>query len=166
MHPKLTKSVMRYTRKKPSADLRSYYLLFFEGGMIVVLLFMLLLTGINFGEKPEEVDFISDDEPVKIDGMIPALQPDTPESSLQPAVPAEIPFDVITGDPITEHYVPAGVKTVRRPTPPRPIIPAKVPVDVIIPPDPIKDLDFKMEPGEESQFPSQLPRYEYAIFAW
>ncbi|SMO71518.1 energy transducer TonB [Fodinibius sediminis] len=86
------------SRKKPEADLRKYYTLFWEVGMIVALLLFIVAMKVDFRSEQEEVNLIQEQEVVEMEEVIQTQQQEQPPPPPKPQVPVEVPNDEIIED--------------------------------------------------------------------
>ncbi len=85
-------------RKKPQADLRSYYTVFLELGLLLALVIFIVAVRVEIrSEAPEEIQ-LSEQEIVEMEEIIQTRQMDTPPPPPRPPVPVEVPNDEIIED--------------------------------------------------------------------
>lgn len=85
-------------QKKPEADLRGYYILFFEVGLLVTLLIFVVAMRVDFPSKQKEVNLTMEQEIVAMEEVIQTKQKERPPAPPRPQVPIEIPNDEIIED--------------------------------------------------------------------
>lgn len=85
-------------RKKPQADLRSYYTVLLELGLLLALVVFIVAVRVEIrSEAPEEIQ-LSEQEIVEMEEIIQTRQMDTPPPPPRPPVPVEVPNDEIIED--------------------------------------------------------------------
>lgn len=85
-------------RKKPDADLRNYYTVFWELGLLVTLVIFIIAVRVEFtGDGPEEY-VLDEQEIVEMEEIIQTRQIETPPPPPRPPVPVEVPNDEIIDD--------------------------------------------------------------------
>lgn len=82
-------------RKKPEADLRGYYILFFEIGLLATLLIFVVAMRIDFPSIQKEVNLTMEQEVVAMEEVIQTKQTERPPAPPRPEVPVEIPNDQV-----------------------------------------------------------------------
>lgn len=82
-------------RKHPKADLRKYHTLFLELGLIAVLLIFIVAMKVTLKEKERTVNFIEQQEIIKMEEVVQTEQTERPPPPPQPQVPVEVPNDEI-----------------------------------------------------------------------
>lgn len=85
-------------RKKPKADLRKYYTIFWEIGLLLVLIIFLVATKMELRTENEEVNLVEEQEVVQMEDIVQTEQEDTPPPPPRPQVPVEVPNDEIIED--------------------------------------------------------------------
>lgn len=93
---------MENLRKKPNADLRKYHTLFLELGLISVLMIFIVAMKVKLRPNEKVVNFIEQQEVVKMEDIIQTEQIKQPPPPPQPPVPVEVPNDEIIEDEILE----------------------------------------------------------------
>ena len=89
---------MDSNRKKPKADLRKYYTVFWELGLIVVLLIFIVAMKVEFVAEQPETDLTEEQEVVEMEEIEQTEQEETPPPPPKPQVPVEVPNDEIIED--------------------------------------------------------------------
>lgn len=89
-------------RKHSKANLRSYYTLFLEIGLIAVLLIFILAMKVDFKSEIQTVDFVQQQELIKMEEVIQTKQTEVPPPPPRPPVPVEVPNDEIIEDEILD----------------------------------------------------------------
>lgn len=85
-------------RKKPQADLRSYYTVLLELGLLVALVIFIVAVRVEIrSEAPEEIQ-LSEQEIVEMEEIVQTRQMETPPPPPRPPVPVEVPNDEIIED--------------------------------------------------------------------
>jgi protein TonB len=85
-------------RKKPDADLRNYYTVFWELGLLAALVIFIIAVRIDLtSEAPEEYT-MDEQEVVEMEEIIQTRQIETPPPPPRPPVPVEVPNDEIIED--------------------------------------------------------------------
>lgn len=82
-------------RKKPRADLKKYYLLFFEIGLLAVLVFFLIAMRVDIRASQKTVNFTAEREVLVMEDIIQTQQEERPPAPPKPQVPVEVPNDEI-----------------------------------------------------------------------
>ncbi|SHF17777.1 outer membrane transport energization protein TonB [Fodinibius roseus] len=85
-------------RKKPEADLRKYYTLFWEIGMIVALLLFIVAMKVDLRTEKQDVNLVQEQEVVEMEEVIQTQQQEQPPPPPRPQVPVEVPNDEIIED--------------------------------------------------------------------
>lgn len=85
-------------RKKPKADLRKYYTIFWEMGLLLVLVIFLVATKIDLRATNEELNLVEEQEVVQMEDIVQTEQKETPPPPPRPQVPVEVPNDEIIED--------------------------------------------------------------------
>ncbi len=89
-------------RKKPSADLKKFYIVFLEAGIILALLGMIVLAKVEIEVKPPGVIELDQQEVIEMEKVIQTKQIDVPPPPPRPPVPIEVPNDEIIEDEIID----------------------------------------------------------------
>jgi len=85
-------------RKKPQADLRSYYTVLLELGLLLALVVFIVAVKVEIrSEAPEEIQ-LSEQEIVEMEEIVQTRQMETPPPPPRPPVPVEVPNDEIIED--------------------------------------------------------------------
>lgn len=85
-------------RKKPQADLRSYYTVLLELGLLLALVVFIVAVRVEIrSEAPEEIQ-LSEQEIVEMEEIVQTRQMETPPPPPRPPVPVEVPNDEIIED--------------------------------------------------------------------
>jgi protein TonB len=85
-------------RKKPQADLRSYYTVLLELGLLLALVIFIVAVRVEIrSEAPEEIQ-LSEQEIVEMEEIVQTRQMETPPPPPRPPVPVEVPNDEIIED--------------------------------------------------------------------
>lgn len=87
-------------RKKPKADLRKYYSIFWEIGLIVVLLVFIGAMKLELRSNGSETNFTEEQEIVEIEEIERTEQEEKPPPPPRPPVPQEVPNDEIIEDDV------------------------------------------------------------------
>jgi protein TonB len=87
-------------RKHPNADLRKYHTLFTELGIIAVLLIFILAMKVDFRAVKKEVNFMQEQEVVKMEEIIQTKQEEIPPPPPRPQIPVEVPNDEVIEDEV------------------------------------------------------------------
>ncbi len=82
-------------RKKPQADLKNYYVLFFEVGLLATLLIFVVAMRVDFPTFQKELNFMMEQEVVTMEEIIQTKQQERPPAPPKPQVPVEVPNDQI-----------------------------------------------------------------------
>ncbi len=85
-------------RKKPDADLRNYYTVFWELGLLVTLVIAIILVRVDITSHGPEEYMIDEQEIVEMEEIIQTRQIETPPPPPRPPVPVEVPNDEIIED--------------------------------------------------------------------
>lgn len=85
-------------RKKPEADLKNYYLLFFEIGLLAALLIFLVAMRIEIPAENKEVNLVVEQEVVEMENIIQTKQEERPPAPPKPQIPVEVPNDEVIED--------------------------------------------------------------------
>lgn len=91
---------MRSNYKSPEADLRKYYIIFFEMSLIVVLLTALIVAKLDFRSNEKTVDLNEEQKVVKMEEIVQTEHQNTPPPPPRPPVPVEVPDDEVIEDQI------------------------------------------------------------------
>lgn len=86
---------MGTTRKKPKADLRKYYTVFWEIGLVVVLLIFIIAMKVDLRGGENNIDLTEEQEVVKMKEVVQTQQKKKPPPPPQPQVPVEVPNDKV-----------------------------------------------------------------------
>lgn len=89
---------MSTTRKKPKADLRKYYTVFWEIGLVVVLLIFIIAMKVDLRGGENNVDLTEEQEVVEMKEVVQTQQEKKPPPPPQPQVPVEVPNDEVIED--------------------------------------------------------------------
>lgn len=85
-------------RKKPKADLRNYYTIFWQLGMVVVLLIFITAMKVEWVSQQQDVDLTQEQEVVEMEEIEQTEQEEKPPPPPRPQVPVEVPNDEIIED--------------------------------------------------------------------
>ena len=85
-------------RKKPDADLRNYYTVFWELGLLVTLVIFIIAVRVDITGEEEETYVLDEQEIVEMEEIIQTRQIETPPPPPRPPVPVEVPNDEIIDD--------------------------------------------------------------------
>lgn len=85
-------------RKKPDADLRNYYTVFWELGLLVTLVVCIIIVRVDITSYGPEEYTIDEQEIVEMEEIIQTRQIETPPPPPRPPVPVEVPNDEIIED--------------------------------------------------------------------
>ena len=85
-------------RKKPKADLRNYYTIFWQLGMVVVLLIFITAMKVEWVSEKPDVDLTQEQEVVEMEEIEQTQQEEKPPPPPRPQVPVEVPNDEIVED--------------------------------------------------------------------
>jgi periplasmic protein TonB len=85
-------------RKKPDADLRNYYTIFWELGLLATLVICIILVRVDITSYGPEEYTIDEQEIVEMEEIIQTRQIETPPPPPRPPVPVEVPNDEIIDD--------------------------------------------------------------------
>lgn len=89
---------MAEKRKKPQADLKNYYILFFEIGLLAALLIFVVAMRVELPSKDTEANLVAERETVQIEEIIQTKQEERPPAPPKPQVPVEVPNDEVIED--------------------------------------------------------------------
>ncbi len=84
---------MKY--KKPSSDLRNYYILILQLSLVVVLGIFIGASKIQFISQQSEVDLTQEQEVIEMEEVMQTKQEEQPPPPPRPQVPVEVPNDEI-----------------------------------------------------------------------
>jgi periplasmic protein TonB len=85
-------------RKKPDADLRNYYTVFWELGLLVTLVIFIIAVRVDISGAETEEYVLDEQEIVEMEEIIQTRQIETPPPPPRPPVPVEVPNDEIIDD--------------------------------------------------------------------
>lgn len=85
-------------RKKPDADLRKYYTVFYQVGLVVTLLSFIVAMRMDLRSTSEEEYQAEEQEVVEMEEVIQTQQIETPPPPPRPPVPQEVPDDEVIED--------------------------------------------------------------------
>jgi protein TonB len=85
-------------RKKPDADLRNYYTVFWELGLLVTLVICIIAVRVDITSAETEEYVLEEQEVVEMEEIIQTRQIETPPPPPRPPVPVEVPNDEIIED--------------------------------------------------------------------
>jgi periplasmic protein TonB len=85
-------------RKKPDADLRNYYTIFWEIGLLVTLVIFIVAVRVDITSLGPEDIVLDEQEVVEMEEIIQTRQIETPPPPPRPPVPVEVPNDEIIDD--------------------------------------------------------------------
>jgi periplasmic protein TonB len=85
-------------RKKPDADLKNYYTVFWELGLLVTLVVCIIVVRIDLTGAATEEYVLDEQEVVEMEEIIQTRQIETPPPPPRPPVPVEVPNDEIIED--------------------------------------------------------------------
>jgi len=91
---------MKNNFKEPKVDIRNYYTLILQGGLILTLLFFLAAFTFDLRSEKENVDFVKEQETVKMEEVEQTKQIETPPPPPRPPVPVEVPNDEVIEDEV------------------------------------------------------------------
>lgn len=89
-------------RKKPNADLRTYYTLFLELGLIAVLLIFIVAMKVDLKTEKNASNLIQEQEIIKMEDVIQTDQTERPPPPPRPQIPVEVPNDEIIENEILD----------------------------------------------------------------
>lgn len=89
---------MNNNRKKPFADLRTYYTILLEVGLILALVIFITAAKVTLSPAKKEVDLTNEQEVVEMEEVIQTKQEERPPPPPRPQVPVEVPNDEIIED--------------------------------------------------------------------
>lgn len=89
---------MKTERKKPKADLRRYYTVFWQLGLIAVLLIFIVAMKVEFVSEKPDTDLTEEQEVVEMEEITQTEQEEEPPPPPRPQVPVEVPNDEIIED--------------------------------------------------------------------
>lgn len=90
--------IMKQERKKPKADLRRYYTVFWQLGLIAVLLIFIVAMKVEFVAEEPDTDLTEEQEVVEMEEITQTEQEEEPPPPPRPQVPVEVPNDEIIED--------------------------------------------------------------------
>lgn len=93
---------MSNIRKKPSADLRTYYTLFLQFGLITVLLIFIVAMKVDLKTETKASNLIQEQEIIKMEDVIQTDQTERPPPPPRPQIPVEVPNDEIIENDILD----------------------------------------------------------------
>lgn len=93
---------MRNKRKKPSADLRTYYTIFMQFGLIAVLLIFIVAMKVDLRTEKQAQNLIQEQEVIKMEDVIQTDQTERPPPPPRPQIPVEVPNDEIIENEILD----------------------------------------------------------------
>lgn len=93
---------MSNIRKKPNADLRTYYTLFLQFGLIAVLLIFIVAMKIDIQTEKQTRNLIQEQEIIKMEDIVQTDQTERPPPPPRPQVPVEVPNDEIIENEILD----------------------------------------------------------------
>lgn len=85
-------------RKKPTANLRTYYTIFLQISVIAVLLIFIVATKVDFRSTQQDTNLTEEQEVVEMEEIVQTQQEETPPPPPEPQVPVEVPNDEIIED--------------------------------------------------------------------
>lgn len=85
-------------RKKPDADLRNYYTVFWELGLLAALVIFIIAVRLDLTSEDPEEYVMDEQEVVEMEEIIQTRQIETPPPPPRPPVPVEVPNDEIIED--------------------------------------------------------------------
>lgn len=89
-------------RKKPSADLRTYYVLFLQFGLIAVLLIFIVAMKVDLKTEKQAQNLIQEQEVIKMEDIVQTDQTERPPPPPRPQIPVEVPNDEIIENEILD----------------------------------------------------------------
>jgi len=89
---------MQSDRKKPTSDLRNYYIVFLQVGMVAVLLIFIVAMKVEFVAEKPNTDLTEEQEVTQMEDIVQTKQEETPPPPPRPQVPVEVPNDEIIED--------------------------------------------------------------------
>lgn len=89
---------MNNQRKKPTANLRTYYTIFLQISVIAVLLIFIVATKVDFRSTQQDTNLTEEQEVVEMEDIVQTQQEETPPPPPDPQVPVEVPNDEIIED--------------------------------------------------------------------
>jgi periplasmic protein TonB len=84
---------MTKKRKKPEADLRSYYTIFLELGIIATLVIFIVAAKVELRSQDKQFDLTQEQEVVEMEEIVRTEQIERPPPPPRPPVPIEVPND-------------------------------------------------------------------------
>ncbi|MEX0593757.1 MAG: energy transducer TonB [Balneolaceae bacterium] len=85
-------------RKKPDADLRKYYTVFYQVGLVLTLLAFIIAMKLDLRSGGDEEYAAEEQEIVEMEEVIQTQQIETPPPPPRPPVPQEVPDDEVIED--------------------------------------------------------------------
>ncbi|MGM0506665.1 MAG: energy transducer TonB [Bacteroidota bacterium] len=85
-------------RKKPDADLRKYYTVFYQVGLVLTLLMFIIAMRLDLRSGEDEEYAAEEQEIVEMEEVIQTEQIETPPPPPRPPVPQEVPDDEVIED--------------------------------------------------------------------
>lgn len=89
-------------RKKPNADLRTYYTLFLQFGLITVLLIFIVAMKVDLKTEKKASYLVQEQEIIQMEDVIQTDQTERPPPPPRPQVPVEVPNDEIIENEILD----------------------------------------------------------------
>lgn len=86
---------MSTKRKKPKADLRKYYTVFWEIGLVIVLLIFIVAMKVDLRAGGNNIDLTEEQEVVEMKEVVQTQQQKKPPPPPQPQVPVEVPNEQV-----------------------------------------------------------------------
>lgn len=93
---------MTKKRKKPEADLRSYYTIFLELGIIATLVIFIVAAKVELRSQDKQFDLTQEQEVVEMEEIVRTEQIERPPPPPRPPVPIEVPNDEVIEDQILD----------------------------------------------------------------
>lgn len=93
---------MTAKRKKPEADLRSYYTIFLELGIIATLVIFIVAAKVELRAGDSQLDLTEEQEVVEMEEIVQTEQIEKPPPPPRPPVPVEVPNDEVIEDEILD----------------------------------------------------------------
>lgn len=85
-------------RKKPDADLRKYYTVFYQVGLVLTLLMFIIAMKLDLRSAEDDSYEAEEQEIVEMEEVIQTQQIETPPPPPRPPVPQEVPDDEVIED--------------------------------------------------------------------
>ncbi len=85
-------------RKKPEADLKTYYTVFLQIGLLITLVIFIIAVKVEFASSPPQEYTLQEQEVIEMEEIIRTEHIETPPPPPRPPVPVEVPDDEIIDD--------------------------------------------------------------------